>query len=65
MTSCHLIPTWHEWNVNANDVMMAWFALDVNFVMLHLACAMHAQMHGTYALNKYDACKYPSGLACM
>ena len=30
MTSCHLIPTWHEWNVNADDVMMMWFALYVN-----------------------------------
>ena len=30
MTSWHLIPTWHEWNVNANDIMMTWFTLYVN-----------------------------------
>ena len=26
MMSCHLIPTWHEWNANAGDVMVTWFA---------------------------------------
>ena len=30
MMSCHIIPTWHEWNVNADDIMMTWFALYVN-----------------------------------
>ena len=26
MMSCHLIPMWHEWNVNAGDIMVMWFA---------------------------------------
>ena len=30
MTACHLIPTWHEWNANTDDVIMPWFALCVN-----------------------------------
>ena len=30
MMSCQFIPTWHEWNVNADDIMMAWFTLYVN-----------------------------------
>ena len=42
-------------NVNADDVMMTWFALFVNLVMSHLACVSHAHMHGTYALYKYGA----------
>ena len=55
---------WHKWNVNANDMMMMWFTLFVNLVMSHLACMMCAHMHGTHALYKYGASKYPSGLAC-
>ena len=35
---------WHEWNVNAADIMMTWFALYVNLVMSCLACAMHPCM---------------------
>ena len=50
MTSCQIIPTWHEWNVNADDVMMMWFALYANLVMSHWACAMCMHMHGTHAL---------------
>ena len=30
MTLCHLVPMWHEWNVNANDIMMMRVALYVN-----------------------------------
>ena len=30
MMSCHLIPMWHEWNANTNDIMMTWFALYLN-----------------------------------
>ena len=47
MTSCHLIPTWHEWNANADDVMMTRFTLYVNSsdIMLGMhhmhACAWH------------------------
>ena len=56
---------WHEWNVNANDVMMMWFALFANPVTSCLPCLLHMHMHGTCALNQYGASKYPSGLACM
>ena len=56
---------WHKWNVNADDVMMMWFALFANLVMSHLACASCMCMHGAWALYKYGASKYPSGLACM
>ena len=41
MTSCHLIPTWHEWNAKADNVMMTWFALYVSLVMSCQACVMH------------------------
>ena len=64
MMSCHLILTWHKWNANANDIMMTWFALYANLVTSHLACALHAYMHVTCALNKYGVSKYPSGLTC-
>ena len=63
MTSCHLIPTWHEWNVNANDVMMTWSALFVNLLMLHLACTLCACVYGACALYMYGASKYLHGLA--
>ena len=65
MMSCHLILTWHEWNANANDVIMMWFTLFVNLVMSYLACTSHAHMHGTCAQIKYGIPKYPSDLACM
>ena len=65
MTSCHLIPTWHEWNENDNDTMMTWFPLFVDHVMSHLACATSACMHGEHTLNIYGMSKYPSGLACI
>ena len=55
---------WHEWNENANDVMMRWFTLFANLVTSQLACTMHAFMHGACASNKYCTSKYPSGLAC-
>ena len=51
--------------MNTDDVMMMWFVLYANLVMTCLAFMMHAHMHGTHALNKYGASKYPSGLACM
>ena len=51
MTSCHLIPAWHKWNVNADDVMMIWFASYVNpsdiTSGMHEMC-MH--VHGALAL---------------
>ena len=52
MTSCHLNPTWHEWNANAGDVMVTWFAHDANLVMSRWACA----------IIKMGASKYPNGL---
>ena len=61
MMSCHLIPVWHQWNVNADDVMTKWFTLYVNPVTSHLACTMHA----IHALCRTRASKYFSGLACM
>ena len=65
MTSCNLIPTWHKWNANTDDIMMIWFTLYVNPVTSPLACASHAGMHAPCALYKYGASKYLSGLACM
>ena len=59
-----LIPMWHEWNVNTNDVMMMWFALYVNLVMSCLACEMCMSMHGVCALFKTSTSKSLSGLAC-
>ena len=41
MTSCHFIVTWHEWNGNAGDIMVMWFASYVNLVMSHWACTSH------------------------
>ena len=64
MMSCHLITTWHEWNMNANHVMMTEFTLFANLVLSHLACVSCACMYGTCALNKYGMSKYLSGLAC-
>ena len=52
MMSWHLIPTWHEWNVNANDVMVTWFTLFVNLVISHLACMSHVCVHGACDLIK-------------
>ena len=59
MQSCHLIPMWHEWNMNADDAIMTWFALYVN-----LSDVMSG-MHDTYDLCKTSTSKYLSGLACM
>ena len=44
MMSCHLIPTWHEWNMNADDIMMTWLALYANLVTSCLACMHMAHM---------------------
>ena len=57
--------TWHEWNMNTDDIMMTWFALFANLVTSHLACKSCTSMHGTHAQNKNGASKYLSGLACM
>ena len=44
MMSCHLIPTWHEWNVNANDIMMTWYTLYVNPSDITLVMHVHMCM---------------------
>ena len=59
MMSCHLIPTWHEWNMNDNDVMMMWLTSYTN------PSDVHVHMHDTHALCKNSTSKYMSGLACM
>ena len=64
MTSCHLIPTWHEWNANAGDVMVTWFTHDANLVTSRWACAPHAREHGARGhMNKMATSKYSNGLA--
>ena len=65
MMSFRLIPMWHKWNVNSDDIMMTWFALYANLVMSHLACVTHVLMHGAYVLCKNSASKYSSSLVCM
>ena len=65
MMSCHLIPMWHEWNTNANDVIITWLTLYVDLVTSCLACVTHVHMHGTHALCKTSMSKYSSGLVCM
>ena len=62
--ACHLFPTWHEWNANAADVTMMWFALYVNLVTSFLAYAMCTHMHGACALCRTCVYKYLSGLTC-
>ena len=57
MMSDHIIPMWHEWNANANDVMMMWLALYVNPSDVTSASMTHAHMHGTHALTKTGASK--------
>ena len=63
--SCHLIPTWHEWNVNAGDVMVMWFASCVNLVISQWACTSHLHMHGAHAISKMGMPKYLNGLTGM
>ena len=63
MTSCHLNPTWHEWNANAGDVMVTWFAHDANLVTSRWACVSRAREHGACAIIKMGASKSPNGLA--
>ena len=65
MTSCHLISMWHEWNANAGDVMVRWFAHDANLVTSHWACTSCVRKHGTHAIIKMGASKYSNGLMGM
>ena len=65
MTSCHIISTWHKWNMNTADIIMTWFTLYANLVTSPLACVTHMCMHGTHALCRTIMSKYLSGLGCM
>ena len=65
MMSCHLIPTWHEWNVKADDVMMMWFASYANQVMSQQAYTTCMCMYGTHALCRNSMSKYLNDLVCM
>ena len=62
MTSCHLIPTWHKWNVNAGDVMVTLFAHDANLLTSCWACASCAREHTAHATIYMGASKYSNGL---
>ena len=62
MTSCHLIPTWHEWDANSGGVMLTWFTSYANLVTSHWACASCARVHGTCAITKMGTSKYLNGL---
>ena len=53
---------WHEWNVNAGDVMVTWFASYANHVTSRWACMSHAHMHGTHAIIKMGMTKYLNGM---
>ena len=57
MTAWQLIPMCHEWNMNANDVMMISFTLYANQVMSCLPCAMNMHEHGAHALCKTSTSK--------
>ena len=63
MMSCPFIPMWHEWNMNAGDIMVTWYASYANLVMSHWAFVPHTCVHGTCGLSKHGTPKYPSGLA--
>ena len=65
MMSCHIILTWHEWNANAGDVMVTWFASYVNLVTSQWACTTYTCMHGACALSEMGTLKYLNGLVGM
>ena len=65
MTSCHLVSTWHKWNVNAGGIMVMWFASYANLVTSRWACMSHACMHGAHAIIKMGVTMYSNGLTGM
>ena len=65
MMSCNLISTWHEWNANAVDVMVTWFASYANLVTSHWACALCTCEHGACAIIIMGTSKYSNGLTGM
>ena len=44
MMSCHVIPTWPEWNLNPDDIMMMWLTLYVNHSDIMSGMHMHASV---------------------
>ena len=55
----------HEWNVNAGDIMVMWFASYVSLVMSSWAYALGTHMHGTHAIIKMGGLKHSNGLTGM
>ena len=53
---------WHEWNMNAGDVMVTWFASYDNLATSRLACMLCVHMHGAHAIIKMGASKYLNSL---
>ena len=53
---------WQEWNANAGDIMVTWFAHDANLVMSHWACVSCMHMHGARAIIKMGVSKYSNSL---
>ena len=49
---------WHEWNTNARDVLVTWFASYLNLVTPQWACVSGVHMHGTCAIIKIGMLKY-------
>ena len=56
---------WHEWNANAGDVMVMWFASYVNLVTSRWACASCMCMYGACAIIKISTSKYLNSLTGM
>ena len=65
MMSCHLNSTWHEWNMNAGDVMVMWFTSYANLVTSRWACVSCMRMHGAHAIIKMSVLKYLNSLTGM
>ena len=65
MMSCHLVSMWHEWNMNAGDIMVMWFASYANLVMSCWACTLCACMHGAHAIIEMGMSKYSNRLSGM
>ena len=56
---------WHEWNVNAGDIMVMWFTSYANLVTSHWACASCMHVRDAHAIIKMGASKYSNGLTGM
>ena len=56
---------WHQWNANAGDIMMTWFASYANLLTSYWACASHVHVHGACAINKMGVLKYSNSLMGM